>query len=77
MIERKKKHFPFLFQFANLRFGSDRNVNLLNGHYRLIQMVMDREFEALAGLQMVGIIKSLGVQKDAKAVGFSHLTSGS
>ena len=39
-------------------------------------MVVDRELEALSGLEVVGVVEGLRIQQHAQSVGLAHLTSG-
>ena len=47
----------------------------LNGHDWLVQVVMHRELEALASLEVIGVVEGFRVEQNAQTVGFSNLAS--
>ena len=49
----------------------------LDAHDGLIQVVVYRQLETLAGPHVVGVVEGLSVQQDRKAVGLSHLGTAS
>ena len=49
------------------------DVQLLDAHNGLVQVVVDGDFEALAGLQVKRVVERLGVEEHAEAVGLADL----
>ena len=52
------------------------NVESLDAHDGLVEVVVHRQLEALARLQVVRVVERLGVQQHVQPVGLAHLCKG-
>ena len=60
---------------GHLRLGAHADVDLLDAHDWLVQVVVHRQLEALARLQVVEVVERLRVQQHAQTVGLANLAA--